>query len=255
MLALSALVQALGADAPRFDAELLPVCDSTNAVLLARAEGGAPSGTVIIAAAQTAGRGRRGRQWLSAPGDSLTFSLLWRFAPGTVPLGLSLAVGVAVTNALVKLGAGETALKWPNDLLKDGKKLAGILVELVPGQTHAAVIGIGLNLRLPQTLPAEVRDTATALDLPIDANVLLARLLVELRTVLDTFAVDGFAVLRDDWLARHAHQDVPVRLLSDFAPPRDGICRGVDADGALLLEMNGRVERILSGEVSLRGVP
>lgn len=257
MLDLSALARTLGADACRFDADLLPVCDSTNAVLLARAEAGAPSGSVIIAEAQTAGRGRRGRQWLSAPGDSLTFSLLWRFAPGTLPLGLSLAVGLAVTHALAKLGVGGTApieLKWPNDVLKDGRKLAGILVELVPGQNHAAVIGIGLNLRLPAALPAEVRDTAAALDLPIDVNGLLASLLVELRTVLDTFAATGFAGLRAEWTTRHAHQDAPIRLLSDFAPPRDGLCRGVDVDGALLLEANGRVERILSGEISLRRV-
>ncbi len=253
MLDLSLLARALGADACRFDADLLPVCDSTNAVLLTRSEAGAPSGSIVIAESQTAGRGRRGRTWVSAPGDSLTFSLLWRFAPGTVPLGLSLAVGVAVTNALAKVGAGETALKWPNDVLKDGRKLAGILVELVPGQTHAAVIGIGLNLRLPATLPAEVRDTAAALELPVDVNTLLATLLVELRTVLETFAVTGFAGLHTDWTARHVHQDAPVRLLSDFAPPRDGICRGVAADGALLFEMEGRIERVLSGEVSLRG--
>ncbi len=264
MLDLAALKQALGADARRFDADLLPACDSTNAVLLARAESGAPSGTVVIAESQTAGRGRRGRAWISAPGDSLTFSLLWRFAPGSVPLGLSLATGVAVTNALAKVGAGGTAegrpvasmgtaLKWPNDVLKDGRKLAGILVELVPGQTHAAVIGIGLNLRLPASLPSELRETAAALDSPVDANVLLAALLVELRTVLERFAVTGFAGLRADWLARHAHQDAPVRLLSDFAAPRVGICRGVDVDGALLFESAGKVERILSGEVSLRG--
>lgn len=252
MLDLTSLSQALGADACRFDADLLPVCDSTNTVLLARAETGAPSGTVVIAASQTAGRGRRGRTWISAPDDSLTFSLLWRFAPGTVPLGLSLAVGVAVTNALAKVGAGGMALKWPNDVLQDGKKLAGILVELVPGQTHAAVIGIGLNLRLPASLPAEVRVTAAALGLPVDINALLTALLGELRAVLEYFAAAGFAGLRDDWMARHAYQDAPVRLLSDFAPPRAGICRGVDIDGALLLESNGRVERILSGEVSLR---
>ena len=255
MLDLTALKQALGADAHRFDVDLLPVCGSTNAVLLARAEPGAPSGAVVVAAAQTAGRGRRGRTWISTPGDSLTFSLLWRFAPGTVPLGLSLAAGVAVTNALAKVGAGGTALKWPNDVLKDGRKLCGILVELVPGQTHAAVIGIGLNLRLPESLPSELRDTAAALDVPVAIDVLLATLLIELRAVLDTFAASGFAGLRADWLARHAHQDAQVRLLSDFAPPREGICRGVDFDGALLLEASGRIERILSGEVSLRPVP
>ncbi|NWG30886.1 MAG: biotin--[acetyl-CoA-carboxylase] ligase [Rhodocyclaceae bacterium] len=256
MFDLTAIAQALGADACRFDAELLPECASTNALLLARAENGAPSGSVLIAETQTAGRGRRGRTWHSAPGDSLTFSLLWRFAPGTLPLGLSLAAGVAVSEALVKVGADGTApveLKWPNDVLKGGRKLAGILVELVPGAPHAAVIGIGLNLRLPAALPDEVRAHSAALDAAIDPNVLLAALLVELRATLEIFGTQGFRALREAWLARHAFQDAPVRLLSDFAPPREGICRGVDETGALLLETAGDIERILSGEVSLRG--
>ncbi len=256
MLDLAALARELGAQTRRFDADLLPVCDSTNAVLLARAEAGAPSGSVVIATTQTAGRGRRGRTWISAPGDSLTFSLLWRFPAGTLPLGLSLAAGLAVVRALTKVRAGETALKWPNDVLLDGRKLAGILVELVPGaRSHAdfaAVIGVGLNLRLPTTLPPEIRTTSAALDRPIDSNVLLAALLVELCAVLETFASAGFAGLHSDWTARHAYQDAPVQLLTDFAPPRAGICRGADVDGALLFASAGKVERILSGEISLR---
>jgi BirA family biotin operon repressor/biotin-[acetyl-CoA-carboxylase] ligase len=271
-LNLAALVQALGAHARRFDADLLAECASTNAVLLARAEAGAPAGTVVVAERQTAGRGRRGRAWLSAPGASLTFSLLWRFAPGTAPAGLSLAVGLAVArgiekvfggdettalqggrakNALLAVAEGGTVLKWPNDLLRDGRKLGGILVELVPGAPHAAVIGIGLNLRLPDTLPAELRESCAALG-PCDPNLLLAALLSELLVVLEIFAAAGFTPLRADWRARHAFEDAPVRLFSDFAPPRDGVCRGVDADGALLFESAGRVERVLSGEVSLR---
>ncbi len=160
-------------------------CDSTNAVLLARAEAGAPSGTVVIAAEQTAGRGRRGRNWFASPGDSLTFSLLWRFAPGTAPAGLSLAVGVAVVRALAKVGAGEAALKWPNDILQDGRKLGGILVELLPGAPHAAVIGIGINLHLPPGMPGDVRAASAALcaagestdENDLYAALLLARLL------------------------------------------------------------------------------
>lgn len=251
-LDLAALSFALGDAACRFDADLLPSCDSSNAVLLARAEAGAPTGTVVIAEIQTAGRGRRGRPWLSAPGDSLTFSLLWRFAPGTSPAGLSLAVGLGVAIALEKVGAGETALKWPNDLLRDGKKLGGILVELVPGAPHAAVIGIGLNLRLPAAMPNDLREQSAALDVSIDPNQLLAILLIELRAVLENFAQHGFATLRSAWQARHAFENAPVRLFSDFAPPRDGICRGVAVDGALLFEADGQVERILSGEISLR---
>lgn len=247
----------LGSAARRFDIDVLASCDSTNAVLLGRAEAGAPSGTVVIAEEQTAGRGRRGRTWFASPGDSLTFSLLWRFAPGTAPAGLSLAVGVAVARALQKVGAGDTALKWPNDILKEGRKLGGILVELVPGAPHAAVIGIGINLRLPAAMPDDVRAASAALhsngDAP-DATEVVAALLVELLATLEAFSAHGFAAIRPEWMARHAFPTARVSLSTDFGPPREGICRGVDTDGALLLEVDGRIERILSGEVSLRPI-
>ncbi len=252
----TALRDLLGAAFCRFDVDVLETCPSTNAVLLTRAEAGAPAGTVVVAHEQTAGRGRRGRQWLSAPGDSLTFSLLWRFSPGIAPAGLSLAVGLAVATVLAKVGAGGTAavrLKWPNDLLKDGRKLGGILVELVPGAPHVAVIGIGLNLRRPAGMPAELAAHSAELGTDVDANRLLAALLVELLATLEIFAAQGFAPLRAAWVERHAFQDAPVCLLSDFAPLRAGISRGVDGDGALLFEVDGRIERILSGELSLRG--
>jgi BirA family transcriptional regulator, biotin operon repressor / biotin---[acetyl-CoA-carboxylase] ligase len=257
----------LGAVARRFDIDVLPSCDSTNAVLLARAEAGAPSGTVVIAERQTAGRGRRGRSWFASPGDSLTFSLLWRFAPGTAPAGLSLAVGVAVSRALVKVGAGSpcvpgtplrgqvTALKWPNDILKDGRKLGGILIELLPGAPHAAVIGIGINVHLPDGMPEDLRTASAAICAPgsvADSNELYAALLTELLATLESFAAGGFAAVRAEWMARDAFRDSPVNLSGDFGPPRTGICRGVDTDGALLLEIDGKVARILSGEVSLR---
>lgn len=257
---IAAIAARLGPLARRFDIDVLDSCDSTNAVLLARAEAGAPSGSVVIANEQTAGRGRRGRSWFARPGDSLTFSLLWRFAPGTAPAGLSLAVGLAVAQAMARVpggtqraGAGDAALKWPNDILKDGRKLGGILVELLPGAPHAAVIGIGLNLRLPATMPDELRATSAALDLPdADPNELYASLLTRQLERLEQFAVGGFAAMRDEWTAHHAFQDAAVVLSTDFGAPRHGICRGVDADGALLFEADGRVERVLSGEVSLR---
>ncbi|MDZ4251102.1 MAG: biotin--[acetyl-CoA-carboxylase] ligase [Sulfuritalea sp.] len=253
---IAAIVAKLGNAARRFDIDVLPSCDSTNALLLARAEAGAPSGTVVIAEEQTAGRGRRGRSWFSSPGDSLTFSLLWRFAPGTAPAGLSLAVGVAVARALQKVGAGDTALKWPNDILKEGRKLGGILVELVPGAPHAAVIGIGINLQLPPGMPDDVRAASAAVGAidAADSDALYAALLGELLATLESFGSGGFAALRREWLARHAFQDIPVSIASDFGAPVVGICRGVDSDGALLLDVDGRSERILSGEVSLRRV-
>ena len=252
---IAAIASCLGPAARRFDVDVLDSCDSTNAVLLARAEAGAPSGTVVITQEQTAGRGRRGRRWIASPGDSLAFSLLWRFAPGTPPAGLSLAVGLAVARALAKGGNGIPALKWPNDILRDGRKLGGILIELVPGTPLAAVIGIGLNLHLPAAMPAELREVSAALCEPgttADENALYAILLGELLTVLEAFSASGFAQLRAEWMARHAYADASVTLSSDFGTPRSGICRGVDTDGALLFEADGRIERILSGEVSLR---
>jgi BirA family biotin operon repressor/biotin-[acetyl-CoA-carboxylase] ligase len=251
-LSIPQVAAALGALAPYFDVDVLSECDSTNARLMARAEAGAGSGTVIAAERQSAGRGRMGRGWFSAPGDSLTFSLLWRFARGTPLGGLSLAVGVALAETLHSLDVPGVALKWPNDVLLGGRKLAGVLIELVPGAPHGAVIGVGLNLALPATMPEDLRAQAAALDVGLPRNELLARLLLALRDVLDEFAVRGFVALRDRWLGYCAHLDMPVRILSEFSAPLEGQCMGVDVDGALLVETAVCVQRILSGDVSLR---
>lgn len=251
-LALPAIAAALGPLASRFDVEALAECDSTNAHLLARAEAGAPSGTVVVAKRQTAGRGRLGRVWHSDDVASLTFSLLWRLPSGTPLGGLSLAVGVAVAEALRELDIQGVALKWPNDILRDGGKLGGILIELVSGAPHAAVIGIGLNLSLPSGLPDEVRKGAAAIDADIGREALLAGLLASLHGVLSGFASTGFLGLRERWLALNAHAGLPVRIVSGYAPPVDGRCLGVDSDGALLLETATGVRRIMSGDVSLR---
>jgi BirA family biotin operon repressor/biotin-[acetyl-CoA-carboxylase] ligase len=261
-----------------FAIDIVDECASTNALLLERAEAGAPGGSVLVARRQTAGRGRLGRQWISAPGDSLTFSLLWRFAPGTVPLGLSLAVGVAVARAVAKVGAdeptkqqggrakdallavanGSTAspvvprLKWPNDVLLDGRKLAGILIELVPGVPNAAVIGIGVNLRLPAAMPDDVREIAAALPDGVRGGQLLGVLLTELDAICRLFAAGGFAAVRDDWLVLHAYQDSEISVLSDNAPALHGLCLGVDQTGALLLDAEGHLHTVMAGDVSVR---
>lgn len=250
--------------AGRFTVEVREQCESTNTTLVELAERGAASGTVLLARHQSGGRGRRGRTWCSAPGASLTFSLLWRFTPGTVPTGLSLAAGVACRRALAGLAASRQAdggrmapasglaLKWPNDILLDGRKLGGMLIELVPGAPHAVVIGIGLNLQLPASLPADVRDRAAAWPVAIPPESMLVALLGELGSCLDEFAVGGFAALRAEWHACHAYQDRPVRLLDELAGDRQGVCRGVDIDGALLLETETGMERVVAGDVSLR---
>ncbi|MBP8162925.1 MAG: biotin--[acetyl-CoA-carboxylase] ligase, partial [Propionivibrio sp.] len=127
-----ARLQALLGDASgRFDVDSLAECASTNTELLVHAERGAPSGSVLVADRQTAGRGSRGRSWLASPEASLTFSVLWRFEGGLERMsGLSLAVGVAVVEALEACGAAGVKLKWPNDILHQDAKLGGILVEL-----------------------------------------------------------------------------------------------------------------------------
>jgi len=249
----------LGLLAGRFDVDALDECDSTSSELLRRADRGAPAGMVIVADRQSAGRGRRGRTWLSAPAASLTFSLLWRFTgpPGQLA-GLSLAVGVALARGLENLGANGIRLKWPNDVLleSDGDfaKLAGILIELASDRRGTqAIIGIGLNLLPPtEELPQPAAGLAQALAHLPDRHVVLASILVALAEVLESFAVDGFGGLKMEWQPRHAWQELAVQVLGDDAEPLVGVCLGADDDGALLLETAAGVQRILSGDVSLR---
>ena len=233
---------------PGFTVEVLPEIDSTNTELMRRARAGLDEPVLLVAEQQTAGRGRLGKGWHSKAEQSLTFSIALPLAPADWS-GLSLAVGVSLAESLHP----DVRLKWPNDLWLQQRKLGGILVELLPGVPHAAVIGIGVNLRLPPEMPDDLRATSAALDSPdAEENGLYAVLLAELLAILERFGASGFAPLSSDWLARHAFQNASVLLASDFGAPRHGICRGVDADGALLFEAGGRVERVLSGEVSLR---
>ena len=249
-----ALRAQLGASASEFRLELRDVCDSTNTQLLERARAGAPSGSVIACELQRAGRGGRGNSWLSGLGGSLTFSLLWRYAQGAAGLsGLSLAVGVAVARALASRGIEGVQLKWPNDLLHAGRKLGGILIEL---HGDAAVIGIGLNLRLRAGVRDAVAQAVTdiaaiATELP-QRNRLLAVTLLELAPVLQQFAEHGFAPLRQEWIARHAHQGRLVTLSSGAGRVAEGRAAGVAEDGALLLETARGLERFVNGELSLR---
>ena len=242
----------------RFDVDVLEICDSSNSELMRRAEQGAPGGMVVVADRQSAGRGRRGRTWLSAAEDSLTFSLLWRFAGSPTKLtGLSLAIGLAITRGLEKLGAQGVCLKWPNDvLLRQGEhfaKLAGILIETsIDRRGTQAIIGIGLNLKPPaDDLPQPAAGLSQVMPLP-ERHDLLATLLAALAETLDAFAVDGFSGLKSDWQSRHAWQGQRVQMLDNGIQQLDGICLGVDADGALLLETSAGIERVFSGDLSLR---
>ncbi|WP_291852045.1 biotin--[acetyl-CoA-carboxylase] ligase [Accumulibacter sp.] len=248
----------LGPLSERFTIEALAECSSTSTLLLERAQQGAVSGSLLVADRQTAGRGRRGRHWLSSPAAGLTFSLLWRFSGALARLsGLSLAVGLAVARALEHSGASGVGLKWPNDILLDGGKVGGILIELEssPGGM-LAVIGIGLNLQLPPAGEEEFLHPPAALaqtlsPLP-DRHCLLAAVLNELAVVLDRFDQVGFSGLRSAWQAHHAWQQRPVRLLDGGRIQGEGLCLGADDDGALLLQTPAGIERCLSGDLSLR---
>lgn len=247
----------LGALSSRFDVDALAEASSSSDLLLERAARGAASGSVLVVDRQTAGRGRRGRQWQSSPEGSLTFSVLWRFDGGVERLaGLSLAVGVALVRALAVLGIGGARLKWPNDVLLEGHKLAGILVELSSERRGMlAVIGVGLNLQSPVDAgPLDVPPAALAdalVSLP-ERHLLLATILTELAPVLDIFSAGGFPAVREDWQRLHAWQGRRVALLRDGHVQLSGLCRGADADGALLVETPAGLERCLSGDVSLR---
>ena len=259
LIDLPLLKERLGPLAGRFDVDALDDCDSTSSELMRRADRGAPSVTVVVADRQSAGRGRRGRSWLSTPESSLTFSLLWRFGGSATRLaGLSLAVGVGLVRALESLGARGVRLKWPNDMLLETAaghaKLAGILIELSSDRRGTqAVIGIGLNLAPPAgELDAPAAGLSQAMAAAPERHAVLAAVLRELAALLDGFAVDGFAGLKSEWQSRHAWQGAAVQILGDGEAPRAGTCLGVDDDGALLLDTPAGIERVFSGDVSLR---
>lgn len=255
---LTAVHAALGALSSSFAVRWLDSCASTNTALMTHTPPDDGHIHVLVATTQSAGRGRRGRQWQSWPGRSLTFSALWRFAPGApAPAGLSLAVGLALATTLEKLGVAGVQLKWPNDILINGHKLAGVLIELMPGRgrTPAAVIGIGINLELPPD--AHIPDQAGVTDLqrelgrPCSREELLGAILTELHALLATYAAAGFSALRGAWQQHNAFAGLPVRI-SGEQQDIVGICAGVDEDGALLIRNEEGLTRILSGEVSLR---
>lgn len=255
---LSAVAAALGSLAHDFSVRWLETCVSTNTELMTHTPADDGRIHVLVTSAQTGGRGRRGRQWLSWPGHSLTFSALWRFMPGApVPAGLSLVVGLALALTFEKLGVEGVQLKWPNDVLVHGHKLAGVLVELIPGRgrTMAAVVGIGINIGLPAGVhipeQAGVSDLTRELGRAPSREALLGLVLTELHGLFQTYAVAGFDALRGAWEQHNAFASLPVRITGE-GKDVVGTCVGVDEDGALLIQGDSGLVRILSGEVSLR---
>jgi BirA family biotin operon repressor/biotin-[acetyl-CoA-carboxylase] ligase len=222
---------------------------------------------LLVAEQQTGGRGRLGRTWQSVPGASLTFSLALPLAPADWS-GLSLAVGVALADALEPAAAEgaplRIGLKWPNDLWlmddaaqgpRTGRKLGGVLIETVTASPQRlAVIGVGINV-LPFPAPAANTGIACLQEMDPGVNLpgTLAKLAVPLVKALKTFERDGFAAFADRFAARDLLRDRPVQL--SHAEVREGICRGVAPSGALLVEAGTGLLHVTSGEVSVRLQP
>jgi BirA family biotin operon repressor/biotin-[acetyl-CoA-carboxylase] ligase len=251
---------AMGAAAKRVSLEVVDEIDSTSTRLMERASGGAPSGTCLVAEWQSAGRGRRGRTWVASLGGSLTFSLLWRFERGAGHLGgLSLAVGVAVAKALAACGVERAQVKWPNDVVCDFRKIAGILVETA-GEMQGpsvAVVGVGVNYRLGERvldrIDQPVTDVAQCSGSPPARGELLARLLAEMCATLEAFDRHGFPALRDAWRALHAYDGRRVRVMPGRDAAFDAEVVDVGADGVLVVRRpEGQLVSLASAEISLR---
>ena len=238
------------------------VVDSTNAEAMRAIAEGAGGGVVCTAEQQSAGRGRRGRNWVSPFARNLYFSIIGEFTQGAAALeGLSLAVGVAVVRALEKSSIPGVKLKWPNDVLFEGAKLGGILLEMVGDAAGSCqvVVGVGLNVAMPAAVAAPIEQqwtdvstlAAVADVVSPGRNELLAALLNELLPLIDRFETEGFAVWRQAWQALDAHAGKPV-VLTSGSQQLAGISRGVNDRGALQLETSLGVQSIFGGEMSLR---
>ncbi|MFO6424798.1 bifunctional biotin--[acetyl-CoA-carboxylase] ligase/biotin operon repressor BirA [Motilimonas sp. KMU-193] len=233
------------------------VIDSTNQYLMDRLDQ-LSSGAACLAECQTAGRGRRGRKWVSPFGSHLYLSMFWQLEQGIeAAMGLSLAAGIATVNALTALGITGAKLKWPNDIYVNNKKLAGILVEMSAQAAGPCqlVIGLGLNINMPAQMATEIDqpwfDLKQIGAQDISRNTLAAHILTALRVTLELYQQHGFKPFLARWQELDAFINQPVNLI--MGPKTiSGIARGVDQQGALLVEQHGIIKPFIGGEISLR---
>lgn len=240
--------------------EIYPQIDSTNRYLLEQPTPPINTAQVCLAESQTAGKGRRGRHWVSPFGSNLYLSLKWQFNQGYASAaGLSLAIGLAVIKALQHHHVDNIGLKWPNDLYCQGKKLAGILIEMT-GETDGpcvAVIGLGLNVVMPAYEAEGITQAWTDLyqitGRKLDRNPLAASLLNEFLKILSVFEHVGIAAYLAEWRQYDCLINQTAKLfIAD--QPITGIVRGIDDKGFLLLEHpDGRIQAFASGDVSFSG--
>jgi len=238
--------------------EVHSLIDSTNDYLMRRLPNQLTQGQVCLAEYQSAGRGRRGRQWVSPFGSQIYLSMYWSLEEGlSAAMGLSLLSALAVSDAVYEASGIQVQLKWPNDVYIEGVKLAGILIDL-EGQAlepSHSVIGIGLNLNMPGKAAEKIDQGWTDLqshsETTIDRNVLSAALISSLYTRLLQHRKEGLNVMLDEWHAHDVYLNKRVKLHTGERVTT-GICRGINNQGALLLEVDGQVKPIYGGEVSLR---
>jgi BirA family biotin operon repressor/biotin-[acetyl-CoA-carboxylase] ligase len=232
--------------------EILEEVDSTNSHLLRHAYSGPLNGSACLAELQHAGRGRQGRRWLSPFASNIYLSVLWRFATVSLAAGLSLAVGVAVVRTLRAAGITTgLGLKWPNDVLWQGRKLAGILIE----SAHSChVVGVGLNVAMPRRVGRVIEqpwvDVHEILGQTVSRNHLAGNLLSHLLLAMDEFSEQGLSAFLPEW----KNLDVLAGKLVSLQLPAQtiaGIVHGVADDGALQLCVNGVIQHYHAGETHL----
>ncbi len=238
--------------------QVLDAVDSTNAVLLRGAAAGPAAARVVLAESQSAGRGRRGRPWVSPYAANLYLSIAWHYAAGTSRLdGLSLMAGLVVLEALAGMGVPGLALKWPNDIVAADGKLGGVLVEMTgdPMGDCQVVIGIGINVAMPAGLAGAISqpwvDIRCLLGQPLSRNRLAAAVLNRLLPALAGYERDGFSAYRERW---QQHDASAGRTVTLWVGERmvEGVGSGVDDRGAFLLQHDGRLQSFAVGEISLR---
>lgn len=257
-----AILKYLGGEADNFDLVVMDSIDSTNTFLLHDASREINCGRtgihVVAAELQTGGRGRRGRQWHSGLGGSLAFSMSWQFQQGASFMsGLSLAIGVSILRTFESAGIKNAVLKWPNDVMYNLCKLAGILIELhgdMLGPT-VVVIGVGVNLKLSDNIQARIDQGVTDVysitgKMP-DRNALLAALLNDLATALREFERGGFAPFKEEWVSRHLCENKVVKLHLADGSSQEGTVHGVADDGSLLLQTSAGMRSYSGGEITL----
>ncbi len=235
--------------------------DSTNNYVKRLAEDGAPHGTLAVADFQTGGKGRRGRTWVTAPGTTIAMSILVRpqIRPEKVSM-LTLVTGMAAARAVQEVTGLDIKIKWPNDLVLNGKKLSGTLTELSTDLdgVHYVVIGTGINANI-RAFPEEISAIATSLQMelgrPVDRGAIICACMEIFEKYYERFMeTQDMSLLLEEYEKLLANKDREVRVLEP-GNEHNGIARGIDANGQLLVERaDGQIEKVYAGEVSVRGL-